>query len=167
MNNISRYVKDKLSDSTYQKMKSLKNISFKYGRVVYFSEENIDKGQNGYRYNPVKDECIVNWPDDNFVVIGIDNSVGDGGEPIILKTDENNLPVYHFENLDWNQPEKIAESLDDYIRINNMIAQYSEDIEEENLSEADFNYLVNEIKKISNSYYWVGFLTCAMPLDES
>ena len=166
MNNMVISVKDKLSDETYQKMKNLKEIKFKYGDVIYFTKDNIDKGQEGYKYNSLTGELISEWPDDNFVIIGIDGSIGDGGEPIILKVDESNLPIYHFENLDWNYPAIIADSLDDYIKINNIIAEYSKEIEESNLNEQDFNHLIEEIKKINDNSYWINFLITATPSDE-
>lgn len=162
MNSISKYVENKLSESVYQKLSNLKKIKFRYGEVEFFSKESIGIKQEGYRYNPISKEINEDWPDDNFVVIGIDNSVGDGGEPIIIKTDDDNLPIYHFENLDWNYPEKIADSLDDYIVINNEIARYSYDIENNNLNETDFNNLIDTIKKINNSNYWDDFLTNAI-----
>lgn len=152
MNNISKYVSDKISESTYEKLNQLKEISFKYGKMSYFSKENIDRGQEGYRYNPLNDEIIEEWPDDNYVIIGIDNSVGDGGEPIMIKVDEAKLPIYHFENLDWNYPEIIADSLDDYIKINNKIFEYLSNLE--NYDESEFNTLSNYIKNVNNSPYW-------------
>ena len=122
--------------------------------MIYFSKENIDKGQEGYRYNPVNDEIVEEWPDDNYVIIGIDNSIGDGGEPIMIKIDEANMPIYHFENLDWNYPEIIANSLDDYIKINNKILEYLENKENGNSSETAFNALSEDIKNINNNPFW-------------
>ena len=167
MNNIVISVKDKLSDEVYQKIDNLKEIRFKYGDVVYFSKDNIDKGQEGYRYNSLTEEPISDWPDENYVIIGIDGSIGDGGEPIVLKVDESNLPVYYFENLDWNYPTIIADSLDDYIKINNIIAEYSKEIEEKNLNEQDFNHIIEEIKKINDSSYWINLLINAAPSSEA
>ena len=158
MNGISKYVSDKISESTYEKLNQLKEINFKYGKLSYFSKENIDREQEGYRYNPLNDEIIEEWPDDNYVIIGIDNSVGDGGEPIMIKIDEAKMPIYHFENLDWNYPEIIADSLDDYIIINNKISEYLDNLKNGNSSEIDFNNLSEDIKNTNSSSYWDNLL---------
>lgn len=154
MSNISRYVKDKISDENYKKMENLIELETRYGFIVYASKENIDSMQEGYRYNPLTDEVFEEWPDDNYVIIGIDNTVGDGGEPILVKVDEDKLPVYYYEDITWGYIEQIANSLDDYIKINNMIAEYSNEIENCELSENQFNDLISEISKISDSNYW-------------
>ena len=162
MNEISRYVNDKITDDTYQKLSTLKEIDFKYSRMVYFSKDNIDDGQKGYRYIPDSDEIINEWPDDNLVIIGLDPSP----DPILLKVDEDNLPVYIFENSDWNYPEVIADSLDDYIKINNMIAEYSESIENKSLNETEFTELIEKIKVINDNRYWTQLLLMGCPSDE-
>lgn len=157
MDNTSIYVKDKLLEDTYKKMENLKELNFKYGNIIYFSKENIDEGQQGYRYNALTKERIEDWPD-NFIIVGVDNSIGDGGEPIILKVDETNLPVYHFENGDWNYPTIIADNFDDYIKINNKIFEYLENIKKQNINETYFHNLTKEISRISDNYYWMELL---------
>ena len=167
MNNIPISISDKLSEEVYQKMKNLKEIEFEYGNVIYFSKENIDDGQAGFRYNGLTGELISDWPDDNLIIIGIDGSIGDGGEPIMLKVTDPNLPIYHFENLDWNYPGVIANSLDDYIKINNIIFEFESEIKESNLNEHDFIYLIDTIKSINDNPYWINFLITAAPNNES
>lgn len=160
MSKISEKVKDKISESTYEKLKELHDLSFMYGEVTYFGKDNIEEAQYGFRYNPKEETVIEDWTGDEYVIIGYDGSIGDGPDPIIIKTDEPELPVYYFatEYEDWKKPNLIAKSLDDYIKIMQMISEYSDDIEESTLSEEDYDDLMKKIKPMSKNVYWENFL---------
>ena len=164
MGEITPTVKDKLSDEIYEKLAKLQPLEFRYGEIFYFDKDNIEEGQEGFRYNPIKQEVIEDWTGDEYVIIGHDESIGDGPDPIIIKIDDPKLPVFYFatEYEDWSKPTQIANSLDDYIAIMDKIAQYADDIADTNLSEENFKSLMEEIGKLNTSSYWNGFLEKAV-----
>ena len=115
---MDKSVKDKLTKEAYELLK-LPTIEFYYGPLEFFDENNIDENQEGFRYNANTGEIIEEWTGDEYVIVGFDYSAGCGPDPFIVKTDEKELPVFWLmtDGGDWKNPDKIANSLDDFIKI--------------------------------------------------
>lgn len=152
---ISLVVSDKIPNEIYKKMKKLKDMSFKYGEIEFFSKETIDEAQAGFRFIPPTNEIINDWAGDEYVIIGYDSTAGCGPDPLIMKTDDEKYPIYWLmtDGGDWNNPEKIANSLDDYIVIMSIIKGYEKELEDSTLTETQYNNIINEIGKITNNRY--------------
>jgi len=152
-------VNNKLSNEVYDKLNNLEELYFQYGDIIFFSKTNIDDAQKGFRYVPSDNSIIDEWAGNEYVIVGYDSTAGFGPEPIIMKVDEQNLPMYHLmtDGGDWKNPDKIANSFDDYIKIMNCISEFSEYFEYSTLSEENYNLLINKISQINsneNMDYW-------------
>lgn len=86
-------------------------------RLSFFSEENLEKAQKGYRYDSNNNENSK-WIGKEFVIIGNNMSLN---EPIIAKTDDENIPIYNMVQDGLGSIEKIADSFDQYMEVLNLI----------------------------------------------
>lgn len=155
---IQKSVKDMLSEDTYNKLKKLYIGELD---IIFFERENIDAGQIGFRYTGCFNEIgeiIDGWLGNEYVIIGYDSTAGCGPDPYIMKTDEKELPIYWLmtDGGDWNNPDKIANSFNDFIKI---IACINENLNSEN--EPNKELILSEIRKINsneNMEYWENLL---------
>lgn len=79
------------------------------------SEEDIDMAQEGFRFNPIKNEVIEDWSKiigDDYYVVGFDTTLGD---PIIVDISSEGLPVYTMMIDKWESIRKISNSFDELI----------------------------------------------------
>lgn len=160
-------VNNKLTDDIYEKLKELDNLYFYLGDITYFSKSNIDEAQKGFRYVPFDNTIIDEWVGNEYVIIGYDTTGGCGPDPIIMKVDEKNLPIYYLmtDGGDWKNPTKIANNFDDYIKIINCISEFSDFLENSTLSEENYNLLIAKISRINsneNIDYWKNLLHSAI-----
>ena len=70
-------VKNKLSKEAYELLK-LPTLEFKYGTIEFLTEDSIDDGQDGFRYNSLTGEKIDGWTGGEYVIVGFDYSAGCG-----------------------------------------------------------------------------------------
>ena len=152
-------VNNKLTNDTYEKLKNLENLFFEFGEITYFSKKDIDHGQKGFRCNFYDDTINDEWAGDEYVIIGYDTTRGIGPDPIIIKVDEESLPIYylHTDGGDWKNPIKIADTFDNYIKIMNCISKFSKDLEYSTLNILDYYSLIEDISNINskkNIDYW-------------
>ena len=82
--------------------------------IYFFKENEIEKGQAGFRFHGLTGEIIKDWIGDNFYVIGIDSC---GGDPIIVDISKEELPIYFMFHDDWTSLQLIAESFDQFLDI--------------------------------------------------
>ena len=150
-----------LSEDIYNK---IENIRIEWdSEIIFFDKENIDSGQSGFRYAGFSDEIIEEWPGNEYVIIGYDPTAGCGPDPYIIKTDEKELPIYWLmtDAGDWKNPDKIANSLDDFINIieciNKNLNQISKELILEKITRINLNknmeywkYLLEEIPEDSD-----------------
>ena len=108
--------------------RDIESIEIGLSIIHLFNEEEFDDAQIGYRCNK-NGEKITDWVGDNFYVIGHDSCCGD---PILVDTSDNNLPIYSLFHDDWTQLDKIANSFKEYIDILKMIEKCDLKDEEEN-----------------------------------
>lgn len=153
---ISKSVKNMLTEEIYNKLKKLHIGELD---IIFFERENIDAGQHGFRYDNLHDKIIDEWPGNEYVIIGYDSTAGCGPDPYIMKTDEKELPIYwlNTDGGNWKNPNKIANSFNDFIKI---IACINENLNLEN--ELNKELILNEIAKINsnkNMEYWNMLLT--------
>jgi len=120
-------------------------LELSMSEVCIFSKEVFEDAQIGYRVDDdgVK---IKDWIGEEYYVIGDDSMCGD---PIIVKSDEPELPIYFMAHDDWNSLEKIANSVEDFAKILKMIGKV--DWTQEN----QVNELKDKINAITpeNSYW--------------
>ena len=153
---IQKNVRDMLTEETYNK---LRNIRIGWdSEIIFFDEENIDSGQSGFRYAGFSDEIIDEWPGNEYVIIGYDPTDGCGPDPYIMKTNEKELPIYWLmtDGGDWEKPDKIANSFDDFIKI---IDCLNKNLNSEHKPNKEL--ILNEIAQINsneNMWYWKSLL---------
>ena len=160
-------VNDKISNEIYEKLKKIENLFFEFGEITYFSKNDIDNGQKGFRYNAHDNTIIKEWAGDEYVIIGYDTTRGFGPDPIIMKVDEKDLPIYYLmtDSGDWKNPTKIADSFDDYIEIMDYISEFYDYLSDSTLSEENYDLLIDKILKINsnkNIDYWENLLYSAV-----
>ena len=121
-------------------------LELSYNDVGIGSVEDFEDMQLGYRVdgdgNKIKD-----WFGDEYYVVGFESACGD---PIIVKSDEKELPIYFMIHDDWDSIEKIANSVEDFSLILKMIQE--RDLQDEKEAQK----LIKEIKKIApkGCTYW-------------
>ena len=152
---ISKIVKDMLTEDTYNKLKKLYIGELD---ITFFEKENIDASQYGFRYNDLLDEMINEWPGNEYVIIGYDSTAGCGPDTYIMKTDEKELPIYWLMTAggDWKNPNKIANSFNDFVKI---IECINENLNSE--KELNKELILSEIAKNNsneNMEYWKNLL---------
>ena len=89
---------------------------FRFGSpddFVMCTKEDFDSAQVGFRIND-DGETIKDWVGDNFFVIGTNECCGD---PILVDVSKEDLPIYFLVHDDWNLQFKIAESIDIFYEI--------------------------------------------------
>lgn len=161
--NISLVVSDKLPNQIYKTIENFKIIYFEDGEIEFFNKSNIDEAQKGFRYNPINNEIINDWIDDEYIIIGYDCSSGCGPDPIIVYNDKNYYPIYWLmtDGGDWNHPLKIADTFEEFVNAYKNIIKNKEKIENNSLNSKEYNELYNNIKKIINENnfdWWKNFL---------
>ena len=127
--------------------------------IIFFEKENIDAGQHGFRYDDLHDEVINEWIGNEYVIIGYDSTAGCGPEPYIMKTDEKELPIYWLmtDGSNWKNPNKIANSFNDFTKI---IECINKNLDSNNNPNKEL--ILKEIAKINlnnNMKYWEMLLT--------
>ena len=166
-----KIVSDKLSDKAYDLLK-LPNIQFKYGSLRFFNKDNINEMQDGFRFNGRTGERIQDWPGDNYVIIGYDETAGCGPEPYIVKTDEEKLPVYWLmtDGGDWSKPTFVCDSLEEFSKSINMLVDYASFFRSSTLTEELKQEIIDKIGVIEGkeviSEYWDYLLSNAIPYEE-
>ena len=166
-----KVVNDKLDDNAYDLLK-LPNIAFLYGDLRFFNRDNIDKMQAGFRYNGLTGEKIQDWPGDDYVIIGYDETAGCGPDPIIVKTDEDKLPVYWLmsDGGDWSNPVFVCDSLDEFSKSITMLVDYANFFRESALTEELKQEIIDKIGVIEGkeviSEYWDYLLSNALSYEE-
>lgn len=110
-----------------------------------YSKDVFDDAQIGYRIDE-EGKKIEDWIGEEYYVIGDDSMCGD---PIIVKSDEPELPIYFMFHDDWDSLEKIANSVEDFAKILKMISEV--DWTQEN----EVNELKDKINAMTpeNSYW--------------
>lgn len=153
---IQKSVRDMLTEETYNK---LRNIRIEWNsEIIFFEKQNIDAGQSGFRYAGFSDEIIDEWPGNEYVIIGYDPTGGCGPDPYIMKTNEKELPIYWLmtDSGDWKNPDKIANSFEDFIKIINCL---NKNLNSDNNPNKEL--ILNEISQINsneNMWYWKNLL---------
>lgn len=81
-------------------------------RIHLYSKEEMEKAQEGYRYNKETGKPEYMWYGDEFYVIGTTflNSM-----PIIAKVDEEQIPIYCKSQDNWSSIERIANSFEQFV----------------------------------------------------
>lgn len=115
-----------------------------WDRFTFYSEDELREAMIGYHHN--SDNIKINdWFGDNYLIIGVDNLMGD---PIIVKTDEKEMPVYHTYYDDWTMIFKICDSYKNYKEIIKIFTNSDKENKDE---------LIDGIKKLlgnSDIAYW-------------
>lgn len=135
-----------------QKLSELKYQSLELGiNEIWLcsNEKELAEEQKGYAINGITGELIKEWFGENYVVIGNDSMCGD---PFIVKTDEENLPVYFMFHDDWESLDMVSKSFDDFIKILDLLKEEKE----KDFSNKDFEELEKRILQISDgcNCYW-------------
>jgi len=107
--------------------------------IYLIEEDQIEKGQAGFRYNGLTGEKITEWIGDDFYVIGIDSCCGD---PIIADFSKEELPIYYMFHDDWDTLQLISDNFEQFIKILHMIDDT--DISDESQKDD----LISEIEEI-------------------
>ena len=163
-------VKNKLSKEAYELLK-LPTLEFNYGPIEFLTEDTIDDGQDGFRYNDLTGEKIDGWTGEEYVIVGFDYSAGCGPDPYIIKADEKDLPVYWLmtDGGDWSNPELISSSLENFNKIINYLSNYSDSFISNILLEREAKEIIEKIQEIEGSDsindYWSALIYSAV--DES
>ena len=79
------------------------------------SNEDLNSAQEGYRFNPIKNEKIEDWDTiigEDYYVIGFETSLGDA---ILVDTSSSELPVYYIFNESWESIKKVASTFNEFI----------------------------------------------------
>lgn len=108
--------------------------------------EEFDDMQLGFRVDE-KGNSISEWIGNEYYVVGFESACGD---PILVKSDEKELSIYFMIHDDWSTLEKIANSVEDFSKILDIISQY--DMQDEKEAEK----LIKKIEKIApkGCTYW-------------
>ena len=102
-------------------LKVLKNNKYRSFEIMgsqmleIVPETDFDYAQEGFRFNPIKNEIIEDWGKiigDEYYVIGFETTMGDA---ILVNTNEEGLPVYTMITDGWSSMHKIADSFDEFI----------------------------------------------------
>lgn len=125
--------------------RKINDIRIGVNDIHLYSQDEINDAQAGYRYNGMTGEVIKDWIGDEYLIIGNDSCCGD---PIIIKTDEDKLPVFTMFHDDWEMITKIADSFEEYVSI-------LEEISKINLKdEANCRDLLSRInEQVKEEYY--------------
>ena len=166
-----KIVSDKLDDKAYDLLK-LPRILFMYGSLHFFDKDNLDKMQEGFRYNGLTGEKIQDWPGDAYVIVGYDETAGCGPDPIIVKTDDEKLPIYWLmsDGGDWANPIFVCDSLEIFNKIMHMLVDYAELFNNSSLTEELKQEIIDKIGLIEGkeviSEYWEVLLSNALPYED-
>ena len=152
-NKISLVVSNMLSDEVYDAINDLEMISLNLGEIEFFSRNEIDEAQKGFRFNPNTNEIINDWIGNNYIIIGYDCTAGFGPEPLIIKIDNPDYPIYWLmtDGGDWEKPIKVADSLTIFTTAYKKLLDYKTLLESNSLTAEECNSLILEIEKIVNS----------------
>lgn len=92
----------------------INDIEIGLSDIHIYGKYEIEEAQAGYRYNELTGETIEDWIGEEYIVIGNDSCCGD---PIIVKINEEKLPIYSMFHDDWSSLQIIADSLEQFINI--------------------------------------------------
>ena len=166
-----KIVSNKLSYKAYELLK-LPNIEFKFGNLYFFNKDNIDKMQEGFRFNGKTGEKIQDWPGEEYVIVGYDDTSGCGPDPFIVKVDDEKLPVYWLmtDGGDWSNPTFVCDSLEEFNKSINMLVDYVDYFRRSTLTEELKQEIIDKIGVIENkeiiSWYWDYLLSNALPFED-
>ena len=102
-------------------LETLKNNDYRLFQVMgseqleIIADTDLDSAQEGYRFNPIKNEVIEDWGTivgDEYYVVGFNSMLGD---PILVDTSKENLPVYNMFSDKWESRFPVATSFDELI----------------------------------------------------
>ena len=131
--------------------RDVESMELYIGGIELVDDTFLDGAQIGFRVSEDGKE-IEDWLGDAYYVIGYDSLLGD---PIIVKVDEEEYPVYSMMHDGWEYVDKVANSYESFLTVMKFINE---------LSEKDgFNKeeVLNEIKEIVGEDaldYWDTFL---------
>lgn len=83
------------------------------------NREELDNAQIGYRIDSEGNK-IKNWIGEEYFVIGYDSYNND---PLIVKVDDERLPMYTMKKDDLNSLQLIVDTYDEFINILNLIKE--------------------------------------------
>ena len=118
--------------------------------VSLYPENIFEKVQFGYRVdeNGYKNK---EWLGEQYYIVG---GYGFLGDVLVVDVNDKNLPIYALQHDDWSKFEKIANSVEDFSKIINLIN--NTDIQKD-----DCENLKKEISKIIRSDFWEVQIDCA------
>ena len=90
------------------------DIEIGLSNIHIYRKDEIEEAQAGYRYNGLTGYSIEDWIGEEYIVIGNDSCCGD---PIIVKIDEEKLPIYSMFHDDWSSLQIIANSWEQFVNI--------------------------------------------------
>lgn len=125
----------------------INDVEIGVSEIHLYGKDEIEQGQEGYRYNGKTKKEIKEWIGNEYIVIGDDSCCGD---PIIAKIDEKDIPIYAMFHDDWTTLNKVSDSIEQYADILKMIDET--DLENKD----EINVLLEKIKQIVPNYfeYW-------------
>lgn len=135
--------------------RKINEIDVGLSEIYLYDKDEIEEAQAGYRYNGLTGEVIEDWIGDEYIVIGNDSCCGD---PIIVKVDEEELPIYNMFHDDWDSLQKISNSFEEFLDVLKLIDNI--DLRDR---ESCKRLLENIRKKVKlESYdYWDSLITTA------
>lgn len=93
-------------------------VDFTYDSFGIWPKQMFEEAQLGFRVDEDGNK-IEDWIGDEYYVVG-DNSNSD---PIIVKVDDEKLPIYFMYHDNWDSLEKIANSIEDFSKIVKLIQE--------------------------------------------
>ena len=132
--------------------RSMEDLSLERAELHFFSEEEIEDAQIGYRVDS-DGNPIPEWRGDNYLVFGEDTFIGD---PLIVDTADKNMPVYSMFHDDWSNFVKVANSYKQFFEL-------LDKVKSSNLAdEATKDNLIAEIKGLvpeeEKGGFWFGLI---------
>ena len=102
----------------------------------------------------------------DYIVIGYDSTAGCGHDPIIIDTKDPDYPVYWLltSSSNWENPEKIANSLDEFINNYKLLYDYKDKLVSDSLTNEDYNNLIQKISMTTDREHlrwWISLLRSA------
>lgn len=134
--------------------RNINDVEVGVSQIHLYSSEEINEAQIGYQIDSNGNK-IKEWIGSNYIVVGNDSCCGD---PIIVKIDKEELPVYSMFNDDWNSLELIANSFKQYISILERID--NTDLEDKDECKNILENIKNIVTNVSYDY-WEGLIKSA------
>ena len=156
-----------LSDRAIELL-DLPYVIFKYGDIDFFRKDEIDAMQDGYR-NDDSGDINDEWIGAEYVVIGLDSATSADVDLFIVKTDENNYPIYWLNKNggEWRHPSLICNSLEHFNTIIKMLKNYQNYLDDGALTLEMRDEVINKMANIMGtndvSNYWFRLLNNSVP----